>query len=291
MAKIGITGATGLIGTALVKKLESLSYEVFKLVRKTPVNKNEIYFNASERKADLKQLEGFQCFVNLAGESIEKRWTKANKEKIYSSRIDTTKFLVQILNQLDKKPALLLSSSAIGYYDTKHKNIIEDGAPGNNFLSQVCLDWENEAQKFEGNVCISRTGVVLSPNGGALKKMILPFSLGLGAKLSDGKQLMSCISIEDIIDAFVFFIDKNISGTFNLTSPRPISNEEFSKCLAMKYNKNVYLSAPEFALNLILGKKFTEEMLLASFDIKPKNLMDAGFTFRDNSPCDYIKRF
>ena len=282
MAKVLITGASGLVGTALCDELQRHGFDIYKLVRRKPIKSNEIYFNYTTKELDLNLIENFDYAINLAGENIaEGRWTSNKKEKIYNSRIGTTKFLVESLNKLKQKPRLLISASAIGYYDSSKEYLTENDLPGKTFLSQICIDWEKEAKQFSGDIAIGRIGVVLADHGGAVRKMILPFSLGLGCFLGDGKQYMSCITLTDLVNAFIFILNKNLSGEFNLVSPTPVTNREFSLNLAKRFNKSVYFSLPAFMIKLIFGKEFAEELLLANLHVLPKNLLANGFEFKD----------
>lgn len=280
--KILISGASGLVGKRLSERLKKRGDEVVKLVRKP--NEDGVYWNIPEQRIDESQLEGFDCVVHLAGESIaEGRWSEEKKNRIYNSRIDSTRLLVNSFKHLKSKPKRFLSASAIGYYQhTGHQKLTEDSAAGDNFLARVCIDWEGEARKAEslGISCSQmRIGIVLSAQGGALAKMALPFRLGLGGKVGSGEQYMPWIDLDDLVQAIAFLMDHpEIQGPVNLVSPEPIKQVDFAKELASYFHKPAFFNAPETMLKLIIGE-MAEELLLSSYRVIPKVLQEHGFQF------------
>lgn len=283
--KVLISGSSGFVGSALVKKMRGLKHEVFRLVRKKEkLQKDEIYWNPEKSEIDLEKLEGFDAVVHLAGENILGRWTEAKKKKIRDSRVKGTQFLSESLVQLSKPPASLLCSSAIGFYGNRGEETLnESSLPGNGFLADVCQEWESASQAASKpgiRVIHYRIGLVLSAEGGALAKMLLPFKLGLGGKLGNGQQWMSWIHLEDLLAGIVFILENSsLSQAVNAVSPHPVRNQEFTECLANSLHRPAYFTVPEFALKLVTGE-MAEEALLTSAKVAPHRLLQAGFKFK-----------
>lgn len=280
--KIAITGATGLVGSELKHFLLSAGHDVYTLVRGLCESNKEIRWNPLTGDIELDKLEGFDAVIHLAGENIGSGyWTEKKKQRIRDSRVIGTKHLVAALNKLKKPPKTLISFSAVGFYGLralgpceKHSNC------GNDFLAKVCSEWEQEALKYsKGRVIIPRLGVVLSPKGGALEKMLPPFRLGFGGKIASGAQYMSWIAIDDVIyNLYHMLYDETISGTLNLTSPNPITNEEFSKTLAKTLKRPCLFPLPSIVLKAVFGE-MAEATMLSSIKAFPDTLKESKAPF------------
>jgi uncharacterized protein len=278
---IAITGASGLVGKTLTAFLKTAGHRVFSIVRKS-ANEGEIFWDVRSQKIDQEKLEGMDAVINLSGENIgSARWSKKKKNQIYNSRIDGTSFLVDVLNKLKKPPKVLLSASAIGYYGSENKSSVDESSSvGNDFLAKVCLDWEREANKFKaGRVVTARLGVVLSPQGGALKKMLLPFNFCLGGTLGSGKQHISWIAIDDLVyNLYRIILDETYKGPINLTSQNPVTNKEFSQTLAHVLRRPAFLPTPAFILRLIFGE-MANATILSDIKAIPGILNDRAVKF------------
>ena len=279
MQRIAITGASGLIGTALVGKLKSDGYTVQRLVRRPTVSSEEIFWNPITQEIDLDALAGVDAVIHLAGAGVgDKRWTKKYKSEILNSRLLGTTTIANAVAQV--KPKVFISSSAIGWYgETGNRAVIESDRGGDDFLAAVCREWEAAAD-LAGDVRTVkiRTGLVLDPTGGALGRMLPLFRFGLGGKLGSGKQWWSWITLHDHLRAIEFILENNeISGPVNLTSPNPVTNQEFTSALARALRRPALFPAPAFALKAALGGFSTE--ILGSKKVLPAVLQDAGFNF------------
>ena len=279
MQRIAITGASGLIGTALVGKLKSDGYTVQRLVRRPTVSPEEIFWNPAQSEIDLDSLAGVDAVIHLAGAGVgDKRWTKKYKSEILNSRLLGTTTIANAVSQV--KPKVFISSSAIGWYgETGNRAVIESDRGGYDFLAAVCREWEAAAD-LAGDVRTVkiRTGLVLDPTGGALGRMLPLFRFGLGGKLGNGKQWWSWITLHDHLRAIEFLMENNqISGAVNLTSPNPVTNQEFTSALARALRRPALFPAPAFALKAALGGFSTE--ILGSKKVLPGVLQDAGFNF------------
>ena len=279
MQRIAITGASGLIGSALVGKLKSDGYTVQRLVRRPTVSSEEIFWNPATQEIDLDALAGVDAVIHLAGAGVgDKRWTKKYKSEILNSRLLGTTTIANAVSQI--KPEVFISSSAIGWYgETGNRAVIESDRGGDDFLAAVCREWEAAAD-LAGDVRTVkiRTGLVLDPTGGALGRMLPLFRFGLGGKLGNGKQWWSWITLHDHLRAIEFILEnKNISGPVNLTSPNPVTNQEFTSALARALRRPALFPAPAFALKAALGGFSTE--ILGSKKVLPGVLQEAGFNF------------
>lgn len=279
MQRVAITGASGLIGSALVGKLKSDGYTVQRLVRRPTVSAEEIYWNPQESKVDLDALAGVDAVIHLAGAGVgDKRWTKKYKSEILNSRLLGTSTIANAVAEV--KPKVFISSSAIGWYgETGNRAVTENDRGGDDFLSAVCREWEAAADLAgEIRTVKIRTGLVLDPTGGALGRMLPLFRFGLGGKLGNGKQWWSWITLHDELRAIEFLMEnEKLSGVFNLTSPNPVTNQEFTSALARALRRPALFPAPAFALKLALGGFSTE--ILGSKKVLPTALQDAGFNF------------
>ena len=285
--KILISGSSGLIGSALFNFLEVMGHDVWHLVRskEEESQKNAIYYNWHTNEANRLKLEGFDSVFHLQGESITKRWTKKRKKALLSSRYEVTKAFADILMGLNQPPKAFFCASAIGYYGDTGTNSVNEvtDKEGDTFLAEVCRAWENACSLLKSRgvrVLHLRFGLVLSSRGGALKKLLPLFRLGLGGALGSGNQYVSWIAMEDVIGAmYHLLINKEISGPINLVSPNPITNKEFSLVLAKCLNRPLGPRIPAFLLTLFKGQ-MASELLLTSSKIEPKLLLESGYYFR-----------
>lgn len=287
--KILISGASGLVGDALVKFFSSAGHQVLRLVRHETTKADEIAWfppksSDDEGYIDLNALEGVDAVIHLAGENIASgRWTEAQKKKIYDSRILGTNFLVDQLLKLKQAPKVFLSASAIGFYGHSDDKVFnEQSASGSGFLADTCLEWEKAAQRAEEKgirVVSARLGIVLDPKAGALAKMLPLFSLGGGGILGSGKQFMSWIALDDVIGAMHHCImNEAVRGPVNLVSPEVVTNAEFTKILAKVLARPAIFPAPAFALRLVLGE-MADALLLSSTKVEPKVLENTGYEY------------
>jgi uncharacterized protein len=276
--KIAVTGASGLIGSALVAQLKSDGHEVQKIVRRPVRTSDEVSWNPIKGEIDLQALAGVDAIFHLAGAGVgDKRWTATYRSEILNSRLLGTTTIATACEQL--QPDVFISASAIGYYgETGDRSVSEADRGGTDFLSIVCREWEAVADLAPSIRTIKlRTGLVLDPTGGALGRMIPLFKFGLGGKLGSGKQWWSWITLHDQIRAMIFLMNSKIEGAVNLTSPNPVTNQEFTAALAMALKRPAIFPAPAFALRAVLGGFSTE--VLGSKKVIPKVLVDSKFEF------------
>lgn len=284
--RILITGASGLIGKALQGSFKEKGCEMLLASRKEPKSKNEIQWNADTGFADedLPRLESLDAVVHLAGESISAlRWTDEKKKAIRDSRVHGTRTLIEAFARLEKKPEVFVSSSALGFYgDRGDDEMTETSSAGDTFLAVTTKEWESESRRAEDmgiRTVLMRNGIVLSKDGGALGTMITPFKMGVGGVVGSGEQWMSWVSLDDVIAIINFAIENDkIRGAINVTSPNPVTNEEFTKTLGEVLYRPTFLPLPEFAVNLVFGE-MGDALLIDSTKVIPKRLLDAGFKF------------
>ena len=276
--RIAVTGASGLIGNALVGYLKSQGHTVQRLVRRPAVSSEEITWNPIAGTVDMEALAGVDAVIHLAGAGVsDKRWTKKYKSEILNSRLLGTTTIAKAVAIV--KPQVFISASAIGWYgESGNRAVVESDRVGDDFLAAVCREWESAAD-LAGDVRTVklRTGLVLDPTGGALGKMLPIFRFGLGGKLSNGKQWWSWITLHDQIRAIAFLLENKISGPVNLTSPNPVTNSEFTAGLARAMHRPALFPVPALALKIVLGG-FSSEVL-GSKKVMPQALTEAGFTF------------
>ena len=285
--KILISGASGLIGTHLIPVLEAKGHEISKLVRKTPREANEIRWDAKEGFSDAEQtkLENFDAVVHLAGDNIaSENWSAEKKRKIRESRTVGTRVLVDALKRCANPPRVFVSASATGFYGNRGDEVLTEESPkGEGFLPEVCDEWEQEARKaadFSARVVLLRTGLVLTKDGGALEKMLTPFKLGVGGTIGSGKQYMSWIALEDLLEIYLFALEnEQINDAVNTTAPNPVTNAEFTAALGKVLSRPTILPVPEFAIKLLFGE-MGERLLLEGQKVLPKKLQDANFQFK-----------
>ena len=276
--RVAITGSTGLIGTALVGQLKTEGHSVQRLVRRKATSPEEVQWDATTGTIDLEALEGVDAIINLAGAGVgDKRWTPKYRATILNSRLLSTTTIAHAVETL--KPKVFISASAIGFYgETGNRAVVETDRGGDDFLAVVCREWESAADLAVGVRTVKiRTGLVLDPTGGALGRLLPLFRLGLGGKLGSGKQWWSWITLHDEIKAIIHCLNNDISGPVNLTSPNPVTNQDFTGSLARAVHRPALLPAPGFALKLLIGG-FSSE-ILGSAKVLPKALQDRGFVW------------
>ena len=278
--RIAITGASGLIGSALVGHLKSQGHTVQRIVRREANSSDEIKWDPKTGYVDIEALRGVDAVIHLAGVGVgDKRWSKKYKAEILNSRLLGTTAIANAILQV--QPSLFICASAIGWYgESGNRGVVESDSSGDDFLAAVCREWEAAADLAGTNVRVVkiRTGLVLDPTGGALGKMLPLFRIGLGGKLGSGKQWWSWITLHDHIRAIDFILShKNIEGPVNVTSPNPVTNQEFTSALARAMKRPALFPAPAIALKLALGG-FSSE-ILGSKKVIPQKLSDAGFSW------------
>lgn len=274
--RIAVTGASGLIGSALVGHLKSEGHTVQKLVRRAPVAADEVQWDPKTGFVDLEPLRGVDAIIHLAGAGVgDKRWSKRYKSEILNSRLLGTTAIANAVKEL--QPQVFISSSAIGWYgESGNRTVVESDTSGDDFLAAVCREWEAAADIAENVRTVKvRTGLVLDPTGGALGRMLPLFRFGLGGKLGNGKQWWSWITLHDYIRAIDFLLTHEISGPVNLTAPNPVTNQEFTSALARAIHRPAIFPAPAIALKIALGGFSIE--ILGSKKVEPKVLTESGF--------------
>jgi len=281
-AKILVSGSSGLIGAALVPALQSNGYEVVRLVRGASAS-GRVGWDPAQPLAP-ESVSGFEVIIHLAGESIVGRWTEAKKRRIRESRVQGTRALAAALAKAPQRPRLLISASAIGYYGNRGEETLrEDSSSGDGFLPEVCREWEAAAEpasKAGIRAVQMRFGVVLSALGGALQKMLLPFRMGVGGKVGNGRQWMSWIAIDDLVGAIQHVIKTDtLQGPVNGVGPGPVRNAEFTKTLASVLSRPAIFPMPGFAARFAFGQ-MADELLLASQRVEPAKLMASGYVFQ-----------
>lgn len=284
--KVLVVGSSGLVGKALTKELSAKGHDVYSLVREQKaVKEKNILWDPVSGKVDSSKLEGMDAVVNLAGENVASgRWTPQKKKKIWDSRVLGTKNLIRAFQALKTPPKLLINASAIGYYgETGDQPADEKTSRGSHFLSSVTADWEdaaNEAKKLDMRLVKLRIGVVLATEGGALKKMLVPFRLGLGGQVSHGRQYMSWIALQDLVSIILFSLEnKEVEGAVNAVAPNPVTNKEFTKTLGKVLCRPTIFPLPAIIARFIMGE-MADELLLVSSRIAPKALKKYGYTFK-----------
>ena len=282
-SRILVSGVSGPIGTALLPALSRGGYEVVRLVRARAANERQIAWTPAEPLAP-SAVSGFDALIHLAGETIVGRWTETKKKKIRDSRVLGTRNLAQALAQTSAKPRVYVCSSAIGYYGDRGDELLtESSAAGSGFLADVCRELEAATQPAADagiRTVEIRTGVVLSPEGGALGKMLTPFRLGAGGRIGDGHQWMSWIDVEDLVAAILHILKTDsLAGPVNMVGAVPVTNAEFTKTLASVLGRPAVFPMPAFAVKLAFGE-MGETVLLGSQRVEPAKLTNSGFAFR-----------
>jgi len=283
--KILVSGSHGLVGKALIHALTGDGHEVVRLVRhERSFATLEVEWHPNQGSIDVQHLEGFEVVVHLAGESIASgRWTDEKKRAIRDSRVKGTRLLSETLARLSRRPSLFISASAIGYYGNRVDELLtETSSPGDDFLSSVCVEWENAAKPAaeKGIRTINtRFGIILDAHEGALAKMLTPFRMGAGGRVGNGRQWVSWIALVDVVNGLKFLIeDKSVSGPVNFVAPNPVTNEEFTKTLGRVLSRPTLFPVPVFGVRLAFGE-MADALLLSSQRVEPGVLQDKGYLF------------
>jgi uncharacterized protein (TIGR01777 family) len=285
--RIAITGGTGFVGTALTDELLKKGHEVFILTRNIPDTKHKdlhyIKWLTSNSRPE-SELENIDVFINLAGESLNSgRWTEARKERIYNSRIHSTREVIRILTKIRQKPSVLINASAIGYYGISRDKTFteENGHHGHDFLAETVWSWEEEAKAAEAlgvRTVLARFGVILGKNGGALPKMVMPYNLFAGGTVGSGEQWLSWIHIDDVVRLILFAMtNSQINGPLNVVAPNPSRMKDFGKSIGHALQKPHWIPAPSFALKLLLGEMSI--LVLEGQKALPEKAQKNGFHF------------
>jgi uncharacterized protein len=297
--KIVVTGATGLVGSALVAALAREGHTVCRLVRSGTkstggtVGTFDVPWDPETGSLGGAAV-GAEAVVNLGGASIVGgRGTDARKKLLRTSRVDATHALVAALGKMNTKPGVLVSASAVGFYgDRGDETLTEESAPGNTFLANLAKDWETEAlraEEFGTRVVLARFGIILATEGGALPEMMLPFKFGVGGRIGDGKQWMSWVTLEDVVAILrLALIKSDLRGPINVVAPEPVRNADFVKELAKAMHRPAIFPAPAFALRLAMGE-MADALLLSSQRSVPQNLTRAGYSFASRSLTDALE--
>jgi uncharacterized protein (TIGR01777 family) len=291
--KILISGSTGLIGSALVPALRARGCSVISLTRKGASGPGQIRWNPEQPDPDYAVPE-VDAVIHLAGEPIASRWTEEKKKRIHESRVISTTNLARALARAERRPKVFVCSSAVGYYGDRGDEVLTEESPaGSGFLPEVCREWEAaaDAAKQAGIRTVHlRTGLVLSPNGGALKPMLLPFKLGLGGRIGNGQQWWSWIALEDMVGTVLHALQSgSLAGAANAVAPNPVTNQEFTRTLAGVLGRPAILPVPAFAVKLAMGEMGTN-LLLSSQRVLPKALEDSGYRFKNVELRETLER-
>lgn len=282
---IAVTGASGLVGRGLVPFLTGAGHTVKRVVRRAAADPTEIAWSPDTGEIETSKLEGVDAVVHLAGEPVLGRWSEAKKQRIRDSRVTGTRQIAEALARLERPPTIMVSGSAIGYYGNRGDELLdEQSGPGDDFLARVVIDWEQATQPAQDagiRVAMLRTGVVLSPDGGALKTMLPIFRAGLGGPLGDGKMWLSWITREDLVGAIDHVVrNDRVSGPVNGVSPRPVTNRTFTKVLGRVLGRPTVFRVPAFAARAVLGE-VADAALLTSERVQPRVLEATGYEFQD----------
>jgi len=279
-----VTGSTGLVGRALCAHLEERGDEVLRLVRRAPASDGEVQWDPTEGTCDAAAFD-VDAIIHLAGEGIaSRRWSKGQMLKIRESRVAGTRLISEGAVRITRRPQVLVSASAIGFYGDRGDEVLNEDAPrGAGFLADVCADWElatDQAVRAGLRVVNPRIGMVLAKGGGALEKMLLPFRLGLGGRIGSGQQWMSWIHVDDLVRVLCKAVDdESMSGAVNAVSPEPVTNSDFTRALGRALRRPTLFPLPAFAARLVMGK-MADDLLLASARVAPAELLKREFVFQ-----------
>jgi uncharacterized protein len=282
--RIAITGASGLIGSALVRALRDRGDEPLRLVRRPAKGPDELRWDPAARALDPAALEGVDAIVNLSGESIASgRWTEARKALLRESRVGPTRLLAETIAKLARRPLVMVSGSAVGYYgDRGSAWLPESEPPGADFFGRLCAEWEaaaTPAAEAGIRVVHPRTAIVLSHTGGALEPMVRPFRFGVGGVIGSGRHYFSWIALDDMVGVLLHLLDRpELAGPINAASPEPVTNAELTRTLGRVLGRPTPLPVPAFGLRLALGEM--ADAVLASARLRPQRLVDSGYSFR-----------
>ena len=279
--RVAVTGASGLIGAALVPVLREAGHDVLRIVRREPESVDEVAWDPASGTIDEDALRDVGAIVNLAGANIGQRWTRETQQRIRDSRVDGTRLLAESAARIEPRPALLLAS-AVGFYGQRgDEELTEQSAPGDGFLADVVRAWEaaaDPARAAGARVVHFRQGVVLSKDGGALARMLLPFRAGVGGRVGSGSQWWSWVALDDVVAAYVHALEHPLEGVYNLTAPGVVRNRDFVDALGRALHRPTIFPLPGVAVKLAFGE-MGEEMLLGGQRALPKRLQDASFPF------------
>jgi len=287
--RVAVSGAGGLVGRALCRALDADGHRVLRLVRRPSEHEAEVSWDPSSGQIEATRLEGVHAMVHLAGENVAAgRWNARRKTRIRTSRVDGTTLIARTLAGLKRRPTVLVNASAIGYYgDRGDERLDETSPPGTGFLAETCVAWEEsvEAARSVGlRVPLLRIGVVLDAAGGALRRMLTPFRLGLGGRIGNGRQYMSWIALADLVRVIRRAIDDDaLDGPVNAVAPRPLRNREFTRVMGRVLRRPTPLPLPAWAVRLLMGE-MGRELLLASSRVLPARLESIDFAFRHEDP-------
>ena len=280
--KVVVSGASGLLGSALVPALEGEGNEVLRLVRRDARHPAEISWDPAAGRIDVRALEGVDAIVNVSGANVGRRWTAARKQEILDSRVDTTRLLAATAAALEPRPSVLVCAGGVGIYGDRGAEILtEESALGEGFLADVGRAWEAAATPARAagiRVVNFRQGVVLTQRGGALERMLTPFKLGVGGRIGSGKQWFTWVAIDDLTAAYAFVLRSGLEGVVNLCSPNPVTNEQFTAALGKALRRPTVLPVPGIAITTLFGE-MGEKMLLEGQRALPARLSDMGFEF------------
>ena len=285
--RIVISGSSGLVGTALVSRLRELEHDVVRLVRGSRPGGDTVSWDPYNGLLDPQVIEGADAVVHLSGASIAGGpWTKSRKKILRESRLVTTRLLAKTIATCERGPRTLLQASAVGYYGHRPNETLTEQSPvGSGFLATLCAEWEAAAlAASNGGVrtVFLRTGLVLSRRGGLLSKLLLPFTLGLGGRIGAGEQVMSWLTLADLVEMCCFLLERDhLSGPVNCVAPHAVTNREFTRELGKVLRRPTMLPLPAFPLRLILGE-MADELMLVSQNVAPKVLLDAGYRFNSS---------
>jgi uncharacterized protein len=285
--RVAITGSTGLVGSEVVTVLSAAGHEVVRLVRRVPApGEKAVRWDPAKGEVDAAGLEGFDAVIHLAGENVGSgRWTAARKAAIRDSRVNGTRLLCDTLAGLARPPKALVCASAIGIYGDRGEELLtEESPPGTGFLTEVCREWEAaSAPTVQKGIRVAtlRIGVVLSPKGGALSRMLPLFRAGLGGVIGSGRQYVSWVALDDLVGIVLHALQSGeLRGPVNAVAPLPVTNREFTEALGKALSRPTLLSVPAFALRLALGGEMADALLLASARGVPRRLEETGYRFR-----------
>lgn len=288
-----VTGASGLLGSALVPALEADGHEVLRLVRRPPQGAREVAWDPARGTIDANSLAGVEVAVNLSGATIGRRWSVARKAEIRGSRVDSTRLLSRTLATLDPRPSALISAGGVGIYGDRGDEILtEESELGEGFLPEVGKAWEEAADPARAagiRVVHFRQGVVLTRRGGILERLLTPFRLGVGGRVGNGRQWWSWVALDDLVEAYRFALAGELAGAVNLLSPNPVTNVQFTRALGRALRRPTIFPFPAVAARAVFGE-MGEEVLLGSQRALPKRLVDAGFAFRHGELAEALTR-
>jgi uncharacterized protein len=280
--KVAISGASGLLGSALVPALRAEGHDVIRLVRREATAGDEVSWDPAAGELDVAALERVDAFVTLSGANLGKRWTAARKREILASRVDTTALLARAAAELEPRPKVFLSAGGSGIYgDCGNEILTEESALGSGFLADVGKAWvaaADPAREAGVRVVTFRQGVVLTREGGALARMLTPFRLGVAGRIGSGKQWLSWVTRDDLVSAYSFVLGSELSGAVNLCAPNPVTNEQFAKALGRAVNRPTIIPTPAFVIRTLYGE-MGEAVLLEGQRMLPARLLEAGFEF------------